>query len=118
VSESFIVHREDDAKKQLPTNRDERNSCPTHRQLMALLSIMADIPEERASFRKPFWEAKGEHQMGGRRRTAAKLWKGYWTVPNLGNTPINWIAKAFECKPFRLRSECDMFPSSGTESAT
>ncbi|KAI2491237.1 hypothetical protein MHU86_23343 [Fragilaria crotonensis] len=116
VSESFIVDKEEDAKKQLPSNRDERNSYPTHRRLVALLS-MAVIPEERASFCERFWEAKGEYQMGGRRRTAAKLWRGHRTVPNLCNTPISWIAKAFECEPFRLRSACDMFPCAGTESA-
>jgi hypothetical protein len=48
--------QEDAGKKLLPAKRDERDSCPSHRLIMRLLS-MAVIPEERGAFRKQFWKA-------------------------------------------------------------
>ena len=45
--------QEDAGKKSLPAKRDERDSSPSHRRIMRLLS-MAVIPEERGAFGNNF----------------------------------------------------------------
>ena len=53
--------QEDAGKKSLPAKRDERDSRPSHRQIMRLLS-MAAIPEERGAFRKRFQKASEDQR--------------------------------------------------------
>ena len=93
--------QEDAGKTSLPAKCDERDSCPSHRQFMRLLS-MTVIPEERSAFWKRFWKASDGQD--GR------------CCDFLGQSPITVIAKAFGCEPFQLRAAADMFPGSQTES--
>jgi hypothetical protein len=85
----------------LPVLRDERESLPSHRRLMSLLT-MAVVPEEREPFRQRFWQAMKDED--GR------------CCEFLCNTPISVVGKAFECKPLQLRCAADMFPGSGMQS--
>ena len=87
--------QEDVDKKSLPAQRDERQSLPSHRRIISLLS-MAIIPEERAAFRKRFREASNDVDAGG--------------CKFFCHTPIPVIASAFGCEPFQLRSAAGMFP--------
>jgi hypothetical protein len=91
----------DNKKKSLPVVRNERESHPTHRRIMSLLS-MAVIPEERGAFRKRFQVAT-KHNDG---RHAGFLCQ----------TPISVVGKAFGCEPLQLRSAADMLPESRIES--
>ena len=92
----------EDEGKSLPTQRDERNTAPTHRRIMSLLS-MAVVPEERGAF-------------GQRFRTASRDEDRKNCCEFLCQTPVSVVAKAFGCEPFRLRSAADMFPESGLQS--
>jgi hypothetical protein len=85
----------DETKKSLPAGRDERESLPTRRRIMSLLS-MAIVPEERGAFRRRFRDAS-KAEDGSAREFLCK-------------TPIGVVAKAFECEPVQLRSAADMFP--------
>ena len=91
-----------DPNQSLPAQRNERDSLPTHRRIMLLLS-MAVIPEERAAFRSRF-------------RDAIKVNRDDENLGSLCRTPIGVIAKAFACEPFQLRSAACMFPGSRTKS--
>jgi hypothetical protein len=93
--------QEDAEEKSLPAQRDERESRPSHRRNMPLLSI-AVIPEERAAFRQSFWAgSKGENEA---------------CCETFCQTPISVIAKAFECEPFQLCLAANMLPKSRIES--
>ena len=83
--------------------RNERRSRPTHQRIMSLLS-MAVVLEERSAFRKRFWNARSQDVD---RAECCEF---------LCQTPITVIAKAFGCKPFRLRSAADMSPESRLQS--
>jgi hypothetical protein len=91
----------DGEKKSLPATRDERQSLPTHRRIMSLLS-MAIVPEERGLFRRRFRKANRDED--GR------------CCEFLCKTPISVVATAFECVPLQLRSATDMFTESGIHS--
>ena len=85
----------DETKKSLPAGRNERESLPTRRRIMSLLS-MAIAPEERGAFRRRFRDASRDDD-GSAREFLCK-------------TPIGVVAKAFECEPVQLRSAADMLP--------
>ena len=85
----------DETKKSLPAGRNERESLPTRRRIMLLLS-MAIAPEERGAFRRRFRDASRDDD-----GSACEF---------LCKTPIGVVAKAFECEPVQLRSAADMFP--------
>ena len=85
----------DETKKSLPAGRNERESLPTRRRIMSLLS-MAIAPEERGAFRRRFRDASRDDD-GSAREFLCK-------------TPIGVVAKAFECEPVQLRSAADMVP--------
>ena len=93
--------QEEAGKKSLPAKRDERDSRPSRRRSMRLLS-MTIIPEERGAFWKQFWKASEDQDER--------------CCDFLCQTPIADIAKAFGCEPLQLRSAADMFPGSRTES--
>ena len=92
----------EDGGKYLNTQRDERNTAPTHRRIMSLLS-MAVVPEERGAFGQRFRMASRDED----RKSCCEF---------LCRTPVSVVAKAFGCEPFRLRSAADMFPESGLQS--
>ncbi|KAI2490750.1 hypothetical protein MHU86_23819 [Fragilaria crotonensis] len=93
-----VVDEKKDAKKQLPAKRNERESLPTNRRIMRLLS-MAVIPEERSAFRRRFRRASKDERKHAKSEQS-----------NLCHVPMSWIAKAFQCEPFQLRRAGDMFP--------
>ncbi len=85
----------DETKKSLAAGRNERESLPTRRRIMSLLS-KAIAPEERGAFRRRFRDASRDDD-GSAREFLCK-------------TPIGVVAKAFECEPVQLRLAADMFP--------
>jgi hypothetical protein len=104
VPGSHDVDEKKDANKQLPAKRNERESLPTNRRIMRLLS-MAVIPEKRSAFRQRFRQASKDEKKHVKSEQS-----------NLCHVPMSWIAKAFQCEPFQLRRAGDMFPEARIES--
>jgi hypothetical protein len=98
------VDEKKDANKQLPAKRNERESLPTNRRIMRLMS-MAVIPEKRSAFRQRFRQASKDEKKHVKSEQS-----------NLCHVPMSWIAKAFQCEPFQLRRAGDMFPEARIES--